>query len=442
MNMQHTKFLLFAFSLLTLASCSRKAGLDIPQLTLKQPVKAIEIGSSKGFVGPCEPSIVIDPTNPDRVIAGAVLDNLYRSEDGGKTWTYQKMKSPFGVYGDPVIRTGYNGTLYYANLSNPTGKAYVDEAFLDRIVVQSSTDGGKTWNGGTHPEVRGSKDQDKEWLHIDPKTGTVLMSWTEFDKYGSKDPADKSRILFSKSIDKGQTWTSPIAISQIEGDCIDSDQTTEGAVPTMLPDGTMLVTWSMDGVIYLDRSTDGGNTWLDQDIKVAAHIGGWDIEVPGLGRVNGMPILEADLSDGPNKGTLYINWSDQRNGKDDTDIWLSKSTDKGNTWSEPVRVNDDDPGKHQFFSWMDVDPKTGYIYIVFYDRRAHDDHQTDVYIAYSTNGGETFTNMKVNENSFLPEENVFFGDYNDISAYDGRVRPIWTQQEGYKLSVWTALIDF
>lgn len=431
---------LIFLSFITIASCSRKAspllvGEDISIINIK-----IDESGSIPF-GPCEPSITINPSNTNHIVAGAILDNVYVSNDAGKTWSKDKMKSPFGVYGDPVVRSDYKGNVYYAHLSNPTGRAYVDKEFLDRIVVQKSEDGGKTWNGGRHPSVRGEKDQDKEWLHVDPASNIILMSWTEFDKYGSKDPSDRSRILFSKSEDMGETWSDPIAISQIEGDCIDSDNTTEGAVPTMLEDGTILVTWSMGSKIYLDRSIDGGKTWLDNDILVADHFGGWDIKVPGFGRVNGMPVLEVDLSDGPNSGNLYINWSDQRNGEEDTDIWLVRSTDQGTTWSEPIRVNDDPPGKHQFFSWMDIDPKTGYIYIVFYDRRNHPHLNTDVYLAYSTDGGQSFINRKISETPFAPNPNVFFGDYNDIAAYDGKVRPIWTRLDDYKLSVWTAIID-
>jgi len=51
--------------------------------------------------------------------------------------------------------------------------------------------------------------------------------------------------------------------------------------------------------------------------------------------------------------------------------------------------------------------------------------------------------MKISEKPFTPTNNgVFFGDYNNISAYNGRVRPIWTQLDDRTLSVWTALIDF
>jgi hypothetical protein len=42
----------------------------------------------------------------------------------------------------------------------------------------------------------------------------------------------------------------------------------------------------------------------------------------------------------------------------------------------------------------------------------------------------------------VPEGKVFFGDYNNISAVDGRVRPIWTREDRGVLSVWTALLDF
>ena len=191
----------------------------------------------------------------------------------------------------------------------------------------------------------------------------------------------------------------------------------------------------------MDKSSDGGKSWLPQDIEVANQFGGWTLNIPGINRCNGMPILEIDRSGGERDGHLYINWSDQKNGKDDTDIWLVRSEDGGKTWSNRIRVNDDVPGKNQFFSWMDVDPITGYIYIVFYDRRAYNDNNTDVYLAYSTDGGHTFINNKISESPFLPNDAIFFGDYNDISVYNGMVRPIWTRLENRELSIWTALIN-
>lgn len=423
--------------LVSLLACQRKAAPTAAQLPAEVPNIMIDQG---GFVGPCEPSIAIDPTAPGRVVAGAILDRVYYSEDGGKTWQKNKLRSPYGVYGDPVIQADYAGNFFYAHLSNPGGSSF-SENWLDRIVIQRSEDGGKTWNEGAFTGLRPPHDQDKHWLATDPRNNHLYITWTEFDEYDSRDPEDHSRILFSKSTDGGLNWSEAVAINQFEGNCLDGDETTEGAVPAVGPNGEVYVAWSYDEVIYFDRSPDGGETWLEEDIVIATQPGGWAFDIPGIFRCNGMPITVADFSDGPNRGTIYVNWSDQRNGTDDTDIWLSSSKDGGITWSPPVRVNDDAPGKHQFFTWMDIDQTTGYLYFVFYDRRAYSDERTDVYLAWSTDGGQSFTNRRISEKPFIPSAGVFFGDYNDISAHDGRVRPIWTRLEEGRLSVWTALVE-
>jgi hypothetical protein len=62
-------------------------------------------------------------------------------------------------------------------------------------------------------------------------------------------------------------------------------------------------------------------------------------------------------------------------------------------------------------------------------------------LAYSDNGGERFTNIKINENPFLPSKGVFFGDYINIVAHNNIVRPIWMSLHNNKMAVWTALID-
>ena len=433
-----------AFILVVLAlSYSCKQQIKVPQaLNADEGFKNIRIDTQGADgLGPCEPSIFINPTNPDNIVAGAIINFAYHSTDGGKTWSKQVLKSSYGVWGDPVIGADQDGNFYYLHLSDPTGRNWSSAEILDRIVIQKSTDGGQTWNDGSYTGFHHPKDQDKHWIGIDPRNNHLYVTWTEFDKYGSEASDDHSRILFSKSVDQGESWSEAIAINQLEGDCIDDDFTTEGAVPAIGPKGEVYVAWSFDSKIYFDRSTDAGESWLEQDIVVADQPNGWSIQVPGINRCNGMPVTAVDLSDSPNRGTIYVNWADQRNGENDTDIWIAKSTDQGNSWSAPIRVNDDQPGKHQFLTWMSVDPKTGFIYTVFYDRRNYEDNNTDVYLAYSMDGAKTFKNIKISEKPFIPVSFTFFGDYNNISAYNGRVRPIWTRFEGGKLSIWTALIE-
>ncbi len=437
--MKLLKISLLAIILVVLqfVACNDKMSKKTTVLTTPSKYLNVAIDTSRRGVGPCEPSIFINPINTNEIVAGSVLNNVYHSKDGGKSWKMATLKSSYGVYGDPMIVADFQGNFYFAHLSDPEAKGWSSPRLLDRIVVQRSEDGGQTWTDGGFAGMHHPKDQDKHWLTVNPKNNELYMTWTEFDLYDSKKSTDQSRILFSKSTDKGNTWSEAIAINQFSGNCLDDDQTTEGAVPAVGPNGEIYVAWAYDNKIYFDKSLDGGTTWLSEDIVAAEQPGGWTFPISGISRCNGLPVTAVDR----NSGTIYINWTDQRNGENDTDVWITKSIDGGKTWSAPKRVNDDEPGKQQFLTWMTIDQTDGTIYTVFYDRRAYTDVSTDVYLAYSKDGGATFINEKISDKPFKPNPLAFFGDYNNISAHNGIVRPIWTRGDGMRLSVWTALIN-
>ena len=435
------KKILVIMSFWMIASCAKRFHPEQALTKLDfEPITVTTIHQNSGSLGQCEPSICINPLNKKHIVAGSVLDNVYVSNDGGINWKVQKMKSSHGVYGDPVVRMTKDGTPLFAHLANSKGKAYSSPEFLDRIVVQRSEDGGTSWNDGSFPKVDHTKDHDKQWMSVGPD-GTVLMTWTEFDKYGSDKKEHKSRILFSKSKDGGLTWDNAKVISSFEGDCLDGDLTTEGAYPVIGSDGTYHVVWTYDNKIWFNSSRDEGKTWLKEEKSIADQPGGWSFEIPGIGRANGMPVMVCDHSKGPNKGTLYVSWSDQRHGVDDTDVWMISSKDQGKTWTQPARVNNDPGGRHQFFSLMDIVQHTGYLYFVFYDRRNYSDNQTDVFLAYTLNSGKTFENVQISQIPFTPEATLFFGDYNDISCSGNSIRPICTRQDDKTLSVQTAIIN-
>lgn len=400
----------------------------------------VKIDEGKGFNSPEEPGIAINPKNVKQMVAGSNIRNVYHSDDGGMTWTKDTMRSKeHGVYGDPCIVADTSGNFYFFHLGDPDHKGWSGTSFLDRIVCQRSVDGGKTWSDGTSIGLNHPHQQDKEWVVVDSKTNTIYVTWTEFDKYESKNPTDSSRILFSSSADGGSTWSVPLRLSQFAGNCADNDSTVEGAVPAVGADGELYVAWAFDQKIYFDKSIDRGKTWLSKDILVCDQPDGWDFEVSGIYRCNGMPVTVCDNSNSPNRGNIYVNFSDQRNGKENTDIWLVKSVDKGSTWSKPTRVNNDTTKRQQFMSWMAIDQSTGYLYIVFYDRRNQADDSTDVYLAVSKDGGTTFTNEKINEQTFKPNKYVFLGDYLNIAACNGVVRPVWVSADGFKTILWTAV---
>jgi len=395
--------------------------------------------SPVGQSAPEEVTIAINPADPLNLSAGANIRYHYYSKDGGYTWKGGTLASSYGVHGDPCVTYDAKGNVYYSHLSNP---GTYQGSWLDRIVIQRSGDGGETWTNGAGVGLNGSKDQDKEWMIADITNSSyrdnLYISWTQFDRYGSKQPQDSSRIMFSCSRDSGKTWTVARSISDHGGNCVDNDNTVEGAVPAVGPNGEVYIAWSGPLGIMLDRSFDGGITF-GKDIFVSDQNGGWDQFVYAIDRCNGMPITVCDISNSIHEGSLYIVWSDKRNGN--LDIFIAKSTDRGDTWSAPLQINNDQTMGDQFFPWAAVDPVTGSIYVVFYDRRNHvGGADTDVYLAKSHDGGLTFENIKISESSFMPESNVFFGDYINIAAYNGFVHPIWTRLDQGTLSVWTAVI--
>ena len=289
---------------------------------------------------PEEVSIRINPKNTNQIVAGANIENVFHSNDAGLTWTSAMLTDPVnGVWGDPIIFTDTTGEFFYSHLSYPPPGG---GTWVDRIVFTKSTDGGATWWGtGTYTGHNGVKVQDKEGIVVNKITNEIYVTWTQFDAYGTTNPLDSSVILFSKSADAGLTWSIPVRINKEAGNCVDSDSTMEGAIPMIGPSGEIYVVWTGPNGFVFNKSLDDGVTWLPHETVITSMPGGWDYNIAGLQRCNGLPQAMCDLTGGPNNGTIYINWTDQRNGTTDTDVWLIKSTDGGTTWSSPIRVNDD-----------------------------------------------------------------------------------------------------
>src|SRR5207244_13330167 len=89
---------------------------------------------------------------------------------------------------------------------------------------------------------------------------------------------------------------------------------------------------------------------------------------------------------------------------------------------------------------MTFDPLDGSVNVVFYDRRYTEGAMTKVTLARSVDGGRTFVNHKIDQPAFACDSKVFFGDYTGISAYNGRVIPMFMNfDEAKKLAVSVAL---
>ncbi len=406
-------------------------------LLFAQSGKVVQV-SKESDHNPVETTIAINPKNPNNIVASCTMltkfvpgysDFTYASTDGGMTWTEVQNQNPEKrIQGDDGIAYGINGRVYHSFLSFWPSKNWKSKQLSSGIYISSSSDGGFNWDRRAvvvdHINTNAPM-EDKPYVIADNSPtskfeNNVYTAWTHFAIYGSHYPADSSQIYFTRSIDSGKTFSSPIRISTTGGDCIDSSNTVEGAITATGPDGEVYVVWAGPKGIVMNESFDGGKTF-GEDKVIGWIYHGWDLTVPGIDRANGMPVTKVDISNSPYRGTIYVNWVDNRFG--DPDVFLKFSRDSGKTWSNTIRVNEDKigNGKYQFFTWMSVDPVDGSVNIIFYDRRNLDGTFTGLTLARSIDGGKTFVNYTVDQKPFECNPKVFFGDYIGIDSYNGEV---------------------
>jgi hypothetical protein len=81
------------------------------------------------------------------------------------------------------------------------------------------------------------------------------------------------------------------------------------------------------------------------------------------------------------------------------------------------------------------------VLVIYYDRRNYEDTKTDVFVSVSRDGGKTFVDTRISDSPFTPDPEMFFGDYLNIAAHKGVIRPIWPRMDSGKISLWVALIE-
>lgn len=382
---------------------------------------------------PNEPSICINKKQPGMVVGAANINYHFVSTDNGKTWENKKIKSSYGVWGDPVLHSDASGHIYLVHLSRTKGKDK-DYSFIDRMVIQTSEDGGQTFSDGSYAGLNEPKMQDKPWISTDDFSskykGNAYLTWTEFDKINSKKKKHHSRIRFSRSTDKGKSWSDAITISDSVGDAVDDDHTLEGATTAVDVLGNIYCVWAGHNKLYFDKSMDGGKTW-GRDRVLFNQLSGWAMDIPHVYRSNGMPFLTIDNSPGEFTGRMYLVWGDTKYG--DADVFLSYSDDQGTTWSVPKRVHRDyqGNGKSQYLPNIALDQTTGHLAVVYYDRRNSSSNVfSDVYVSVSENGGESFVDYRFNDKLYNHiGKKMFSGDYIDLDFHNGVLSAIWSGYE-------------
>jgi hypothetical protein len=401
------------------------SGAMAQQLPPAPKAHLTDITPKAGFFN--EPSIAVNPGNPKELaVAWQINASVAYSQDGGQTWKTAQGTAPrdYRVSGDVSITydaSGHALLCYIAFDKLGTTNYWAQGATRNGIFVRRAEDAGRTWASQavtviSHESTPPIPFEDKPYIVAatsGPHAGDLYVGWTQFT-------LSTTELLFSRSTDGGANWSKPIKLSSVPGLPRDDNGALEGFDGVVAPDGTLYTIWDDRDGIMMAESHDGGVSFTPQRRILRAGPGFFGIT--GVERSNGFPQIGID----PHSNRLYVAWSDYTNG--DIDVFVSSSADRGQTWGVPVRVNNDPihDGADQFFQWLAVDPVSGAVNLVFYDRRM-DNIETTVTLARSTDGGKVFTNYVWDDQSFEADGD-FLGDYLAVTAYGNKVFGAWAHQ--------------
>ena len=332
-------------------------------------------------------------TNPNQV-SGYII-----SHDGGKTFSPDGLLPTDGmtyIFGDPDVK--YLGACDFAYssiglvaINGPLGPVYAQS-----MVVHRTRDCGDTWEGPfevpSASNPNGSFDggspvdaADKEFIDVDPETGRVLMSWSNFTPFAPG--GVEIRTTYSDDILTATppTWSTSaiVAASPADG---------QSSIPRFAGNGSdrVYLAWRRYSSFFgrvtgFAFSDDNGQTW-SAPTNTSAPFLEMD-QVLGNDRINTSPSLAVGRG-----GEIYLVYANN-NRLDGADIVFQRSTDRGLTLSAPVLVNAAPGGdRAQWFPWVTTDSRSGRVYVFYYDQGiAPSGDLSEVSVTWSDDKGDNWS---------------------------------------------------
>lgn len=330
------------------------------------------------------------------------------------------------------------------------------------IFLVRSTDGGLTFS---NPQKISDNIHGSQFCDIAVTSdGTVFVAWRQFEFMPDRGQRQDNAVAWVKSTNGGAKFTKPaIAAPFLGWDA--GDQTAAPAdygaakyEACLAGDGTLGPCAGPDPQATARDCGDGpfacqsGYVFLraDTQVRITADPNGdpdevfvvYDASVPG--------------SQTPTRttyGTMGSGTGSQAS------VYFIRTTNGGGSWTSPSRIDPQATG-HQFFP--DIDATDGVLHAVYHDSRIDDstgpasgDYRTvpisnqwvagnppgavsggpglETFYATSADDGATWTTLRVSSVAQMPQYEMFgnrdvpfHGDYNYISAADGRVFMAWT----------------
>jgi len=344
-------------------------------------------------------------------LAGDAWLGTFKSFDGAQSWqstllpgfpqdqSPEGLASPLKAYNaaaDPTVRAGTSGLFYFSGIAFNRGTNN-GAVFVARYLDANQKENGDATAGkdtikylSTVVVDTGTSGQfiDKPWIAVDvPRQGAAMCTFSPFGTpqsfpagnvylvWSRFTGATSTKIMFSRSLDCGRTWSNPLKLSE-------SNSVNQGTNMTIDPaSGAIYVTWrrfassSQPDAIVVAKSTDFGKTFPSKNTTEVATIAPFDQgTTPTQFRTNALPTIAASV-DSSGTGRVHVAWAQRNPATGDAQIVMSTSAN-GSTWGTPVAVDSgpltDDFGNifsdgHQFMPQLTF--LAGRLVLVYYDQR-------------------------------------------------------------------------
>ncbi len=270
---------------------------------------------------------------------------------------------------EPSLAVGSDGVAYLA-FTGWGGSVTQSDIFFTK------SSNGRTWSVPIRVNNdAGGASQSEPALALD-SANAIYIAWTD-SRNGNND------VFFSKSTDGGLSFSANVRVNDVT---TNSQSEPALAVDPVNPH-LVYVVWTdtrsavFGPDIFYANSTDGGLSF-NPSARVNNDAGGSEQNAPAIAVA-----LNQDV---------YVVWRDPRTPAKGPDIYFSKSSDRGATWTPSFNINDDSGSAMQQDPTIAVDV-AGNIYVAWTDFR-NANTQPDIYATRSTNAGASFAaNVKVND---------------------------------------------
>ncbi|MBS1650391.1 MAG: exo-alpha-sialidase [Bacteroidetes bacterium] len=365
--------------------------------------------------------VAINPKNSNKIILATATGEAYYSFNGGLNWKTANITSL-------KKRNLGHSLLFWDALENAyfiPANDYIPTTQRNNsnILLYKSSNYGALYDS-SFTLFECNKNVPHNFLvSVNEKTNTFYFCNAEY--YTSTDSKDSLTISYSQSNYlkhyplKKNSFTLKGATDKIS-----THSTADFCIGL---DSDIYFIWKTSTDLMLTKSTHDGKYFLQQK-SIAPIKSSTNKKQNSHFECAGKPYIACDLSNSPYKGRVYVCWCDEKNGKDNKDVFLAYSDDKGETFSDPILVTYFPNHKNQFMPFMTINQSNGDIYIMYYGEQNYiDGKQTDVFIAKSTDGGMMFNTIKLNEKSCVLDSNKCNNKNFSVSAVKQNILPAWLQ---------------